>query len=895
MSGIVLALALIGQNQADATERLENRWWRVEVSAAGITRLECDPSGSGRYEEQKLVSLGFGSHRVGPETRVSRVGESVVISGLDAVDVRTLATSDAHQPDQLAEGATLGQSFTIAEGTFARVEVHLPTWNTSDSSAMLTLRREGPLGDVIATRRMESIADNSWQAIECPAQGAGTYYVEVSEPRGVVGWWSTAAEGFAGGRAFADGKPIEGRDRDVRVGCEVPVGRAAVTVSLQRSKLTVSSRFTPRAGQGPRAFPLELVVPWDNTGYDVSAMSVPFFRFFSDALRYMPTEQLKRWAERDGWYELSLNGAHWIEADGTGNHDLRFDGDGIALNWHLRGKETLLRFQPQPRQDGADSVNEVTLELLPRDDALPDDWPRFVLPGATGTEEANRFLWERAFSYPPMWGPGAWLEWIAIARLWQPGPHIDQIRDMLETYPITPEGYVHTWGGMCVGWPFPDPTKYDTRHFDTNARFILACWRYAAWTGDRAFLERQTERIRRAMDYQLTVLKGEDGLIVTASKDATGRHQTLGNNYWDILPFGHLDAYANAVWYGSLEAMAQIEEMMPAGAAALTPQSLSPGRGEPERPSLRRFAPTQGERGEGGVGTSRSPTYYRHLARKVHATYDSTFWSEPAGRYIGCVDVDGKPHDYGFTFVNLEALAYGLGDAEKARRIYHWMETEPTSTGKADTYTAFEFAPRATTIHNPEWRPDNGKIEDVPEEPWWHFGWLGTPFGDQCQDGGAILYTSYFDLMARLRLVGADNAWQRWEAVLARWRMPDHLCGGPPLLRGEHPQQVNPGATGTDIPFPESGLVPCWLLNGVIGAQATARGLDITPCLPRGMPWAEVRNVGYHGLTLDIRVTSSSVTVTSRTTGQEATWQTAVAPGSSVVFTVPPSAEWERR
>lgn len=37
---------------------------------------------------------------------------------------------------------------------------------------------------------------------------------------------------------------------------------------------------------------------------------------------------------------------------------------------------------------------------------------------------------------------------------------------------------------------------------------------------------------------------------------------SIGNNYWDILPFGHLDAYANIVWYASLEAMVQIEEML---------------------------------------------------------------------------------------------------------------------------------------------------------------------------------------------------------------------------------------------------------------------------------------------------------------------------------------------
>jgi hypothetical protein len=54
--------------------------------------------------------------------------------------------------------------------------------------------------------------------------------------------------------------------------------------------------------------------------------------------------------------------------------------------------------------------------------------------------------------------------------------------------------------------------------------------------------------------------------------------------------------------------------------------------------------------------------------------------------------------------------------------------------------------------------PPEERNSQVP--PWWHFGWHGTPYGDQCQDGGAILYNSYFDLMVRLRYFGIENAWK---------------------------------------------------------------------------------------------------------------------------------------
>jgi hypothetical protein len=463
------------------------------------------------------------------------------------------------------------------------------------------------------------------------------------------------------------------------------------------------------------------------------------------------------------------------------------------------------------------------------------------------TEAAvNHLWWERAYTYPAPAGPAAWFEAMALIRAPYAGPQREGQMSQLESYPIDPDGYVHTWGGS-VGWPFPASPPYDTRHFDTNARFILACWRYYLWTGNKAFLKSQAERLQSAMRYQLVTLHGQDGLIVTASKDVTGRHKGIGDNYWDILPFGHLDAYANAAYYGSLAAMIDID-----AALRLTPL-----------------------------------TDYAKLQEKAHRAYDATFWDNARGRYIGCVDIDGKRHDYGFTFVNLEALFYGLGDADKARRIYHWMETEPTSSGKADTYTRWIFAPRSNTIHDPQWGP-GAPAADLhdPVPPWWMFGWHGTPYGDQCQDGGAILYLSYFDLMDRLRYFGIGNAWERFSQIMARYQLPDHLCGGAPLYLGEQPQQENPGSVGTDLPFPESGLVPAFFLYGVLGIQAEADGLHVSPRLPAELPSAGVEYLGWHGRRLRIQVNAHSVRVAGFSgAGRPETLTLPLKPGVGAVIT----------
>jgi hypothetical protein len=323
----------------------------------------------------------------------------------------------------------------------------------------------------------------------------------------------------------------------------------------------------------------------------------------------------------------------------------------------------------------------------------------------------------------------------------------------------------------------------------------------------------------------------------------------LHSNYWDDIPFGHLSAYENIYFYASLHAMAEIESVM---SQEKTPDAPAP----------------------------RTPGYYRQLAQQVKRRYEETFWNEAAGRYIGCVDIYGNRHDYGFTYVNTEALAYGLGDTEKAKRIYHWMENEPTATGKPDTYF-FEFAPRVNTLDCSGWWYLEGKAEI-----------RSLPFDTHCENGGAILYTSFFDLMARHRWLGADNAWQRLWGILRRYDQPDRLCGGNPMYFGGRPY-INGWAIGTDIPFPESGLVPTFFLYGFLGVEAHVDGLHISPKLPKDLAFAGVRNLFYRGLLFDLRVqragTGYLITLACSQPGHRFRTHQRVREGETWVFRQPPA------
>lgn len=119
--------------------------------------------------------------------------------------------------------------------------------------------------------------------------------------------------------------------------------------------------------------------------------------------------------------------------------------------------------------------------------------------------------------------------------------------------------------------------------------------------------------------------------------------------------------------------------------------------------------------------------------------------------------------------------------------------------------------------------------------------------------------------MNRSRTFGAENAWQRFQEILARYRMPDRLCGGSPLSLGEISQQEDGGAVGTDYPFAESGLVPLYFLYGIIGLEPKPESLHITPRLPKALEFASVRDVSWRGAKLRVRVTPTTVDIDGTT------------------------------
>ena len=388
-------------------------------------------------------------------------------------------------------------------------------------------------------------------------------------------------------------------------------------------------------------------------------------------------------------------------------------------------------------------------------------------------------------------------------------------------------------------------SQYDTRHNINSQNFVRGCAKYFWWTRDLIFLRAQVNRMRIALRYVMTehhALErkavymdwlGHDGRsgLERGAGGAKIIHggQGIGNNYWDLMPFGGLDAYATIQYYDAVRVMADVEReirehpewQIPVGVLSFDPAMLE-----------------------------------RHAA-EVKTEGNRAFWNREAQRFNACVDADGKTHDYGFTFLNLEAVYYDFATPKHALAILSWIGGErvvegDTSQGK-DIYH-WRFGPRATTKRNLDW---------------YFWAWSAPesiPWGGQVQDGGAVFGFAYHDLMARLKVLGPDNAWQRLREIVPWFEEVQAAGGYRKYYNGSREGSLQGGGTagglGLDMEFFESVMVPQIMLNGFLGFAPRADGFKLNPRLPNDWPELAVDRIRFQNQALRIRVTRELIEIT---------------------------------
>jgi len=407
-------------------------------------------------------------------------------------------------------------------------------------------------------------------------------------------------------------------------------------------------------------------------------------------------------------------------------------------------------------------------------------------------------------------------------------------------------------------------TQYDTRHNINNSCFTRGCCQYFWWTGDLNFLRDNLQRMRLAVRYMMTdfgaakekcivtPFPGHDGRpgydVATDGKKTMHSGHGIGHNYWDLLPCGYRDGYATMQYYSTLNYMSRLETEiarhpewnLPAGPLRLDAKDLT------------------------------------EHAREVKQYAGQLFWNKDTGRFVTGLDGDGKMHDYGYTFMNCEAIHYDFATPEQARSIMDWLTgkriVEGDTSKGADIYH-WRFGPRASTKRNVEW---------------YFWAWTGPetiPWGGQVQDGGAVLGFSYHDLMARLKVIGPDDAWQRLKETLA-WYDEVQAAGGyreyyKDGTRGTMQGGGTAGGLGLDKEFFESILVPQIVVDGFLGLRARGDGLEIKPRLPSDWPEVTVTRVALRQLVLDISVKKDRIRISG------------LGRAPSLLFVYPPPAKWK--
>jgi len=388
-------------------------------------------------------------------------------------------------------------------------------------------------------------------------------------------------------------------------------------------------------------------------------------------------------------------------------------------------------------------------------------------------------------------------------------------------------------------------SQYDTRHNINSQNFIRGCAKYFWWTRDLNFLRANINRMRIALRYVMTEHEALERKVVYTGwvghsgrsgikRTADGKKELItgegiGNNYWDLMPFGGLDCYATIQYYDAVWTLAEIEReilmhpewQVPRGVLSFEPKMLEDHAGE------------------------------------VKAKGNRIFWNNKTQRFNACIDANGNPHEYGYTFLNLEAVYYNFATPEHARAILSWVNGDRIVEGDtaqgADIYH-WRFGPRATTKRNVDW---------------YFWAWSNPEsirWGGQVQDGGAVLGFSYHDLMARLRILGPDNAWERLQQII-KWFEEVQAAGGyrkyydGKSREGTLQGGGTAGGLGLDQEFFESALVPQVMLYGFLGFAPRGDGFKLEPRLPADWKELTVDQIRFQELTLRMRAARDSIEI----------------------------------
>ncbi len=436
---------------------------------------------------------------------------------------------------------------------------------------------------------------------------------------------------------------------------------------------------------------------------------------------------------------------------------------------------------------------------------------------------------------------------------------------------------------------------FDTRHSNNNSIFISSLRNDYDYTGDMEYLKENITKARKAMNFYMQMYDetrhlNDQSYLVGHEGDKTSKSEvlrtatSLANGYWDISFMPKFDFQSNMYFYKALVDMEYLEKVLAAQDVVVDKSAATIKTADRNQ----------------NFGTSEyayDAEDLRKIAEDVLAELRKTtsadgtgFWDAETGRFVaGYAEKEDKWYDYGYVMWNLEAIYYGIADEAQAKSIMDWISGARTvekdkygSQGKDIYY--YEFAPRVNT-YSAENQSDFSIFTG-------HYKNDKMVYGEtQVQNGGAIMYVTFFDLMARVNVYGANDAFNRLLAI-KNWYMdiydyyvksenygvsPDRFYWDyyersqwkgkyVPLqngIKGTLERGGNSGGVlGIDGEFLESFLMVSAIPYGFFGIDtADGNTLKISPSLPNKLNYWGMENLTFNQVKYDLTIEKNSLTI----------------------------------
>ena len=352
---------------------------------------------------------------------------------------------------------------------------------------------------------------------------------------------------------------------------------------------------------------------------------------------------------------------------------------------------------------------------------------------------------------------------------------------------VAKEGKTCTISNGQVNFMRPSP---DTRQTMATFQYILALYNYYIYTRDINTLLKLMNKARKGILFLTHALEGKNGLlsieyfyghdgvvpysIAARPKDRLAYHG-IANGYWDLCVYPIYNLETNTDFYQVLKAMAVLENAVANEEndvkTGISVKNRMPGG---ERVSYEYDAESLLALAEQVKANIQKPL---NVVKddSLNTPYNTGdyyyqnrggFYNPKTGRFAsGINECTGEVLDFGYTYLNLETIAAGIGTEEQQMSIMSWIDGKrivegDTSTGE-DIYF-YEFAARANTLDNAQYL---NFYRDENNAQLYKEGFEGKTWSRLVQNGGAIIAWSYFDLVARTKVLGVNNALERLDGI----------------------------------------------------------------------------------------------------------------------------------